>query len=232
MFINRVIILLVLPISYIVGNYSNNRNGELHELAPAIDTCKTDTLVKGYSSEKSIFCLIKVCMIGERAYKEEICYFDSLYSSKKYYEIKEVDGERQGVQVYYWPNGNLRRTENYCRDRPLGGFQEFWENGNYKRIGYYKYISNSCDLPLIVVRDSGIDSLYYGLNVTYSSVYGYYRALDGQWLDFDTLGKIHQISNFDNGLRIGKWYYYSDLNLIKMEEYENDSIVKKILFNE
>ena len=48
--------------------------------------------------------------------------------------------------------------------------------------------------------------------------------LQGEWLTFDTKGDKSVSANYDNGKKVGKWFYWSDKTL-KEVDYTNNAIV-------
>jgi antitoxin component YwqK of YwqJK toxin-antitoxin module len=48
--------------------------------------------------------------------------------------------------------------------------------------------------------------------------------LHGEWLTFDTKGDKSVSAHYDNGKKVGKWFYWSDKTL-KEVDYTNNAIV-------
>ena len=70
-----------------------------------------------------------------------------------------------------------------------------------------------------------IEVVYYHDNGAVSQT-GTYTAdgkLQGEWLSFDTAGKKVVSGNYDNGKKIGKWFYYTN-ETIKEVDYSNNAI--------
>ena len=70
------------------------------------------------------------------------------------------------------------------------------------------------------------------INVTYYhdigviSQTGFYTLdgkLQGEWLSFNTEGKKSVSANYDNGKKVGKWFYWNDKTL-KEVDYTNNAI--------
>jgi len=47
--------------------------------------------------------------------------------------------------------------------------------------------------------------------------------LQGEWLSFDIEGKKQVSANYDNGKKVGKWFYWNDTTL-KEVDYNNNTI--------
>ncbi|WP_296381093.1 nicotinic acid mononucleotide adenyltransferase [Winogradskyella sp.] len=74
-----------------------------------------------------------------------------------------------------------------------------------------------------------IDVTYYHDNGVVSQT-GFYTLdgkLQGEWLSFDTEGKKSISANYDNGKKVGKWFYWIDKTL-KEIDYTNNAIVSII----
>jgi len=71
-----------------------------------------------------------------------------------------------------------------------------------------------------------IEVTYYHDNGVVSQT-GFYTAdgkLQGEWLSFDIEGKKSVSANYDNGKKVGKWFYWTDKTL-KEVDYTNNAIV-------
>ncbi len=70
-----------------------------------------------------------------------------------------------------------------------------------------------------------IEVVYYHDNGAVSQT-GTYTAdgkLQGEWLSFDTAGKKVVSGNYDNGKKVGKWFYYTN-ETIKEVDYKDNVI--------
>jgi len=70
-----------------------------------------------------------------------------------------------------------------------------------------------------------IDVVYYHDNGVVSQT-GHYTAdgkLQGEWLSFDTEGKKIISGNYDNGKKVGKWFYWTN-ETIKEVDYNANVI--------
>ena len=70
-----------------------------------------------------------------------------------------------------------------------------------------------------------IDVVYYHDNGVVSQT-GSYTAdgkLQGEWLSYDTEGKKSISANYDNGKKVGKWFYWNDTTL-KEVDYTNNAV--------
>jgi antitoxin component YwqK of YwqJK toxin-antitoxin module len=62
---------------------------------------------------------------------------------------------------------------------------------------------------------------------------GFYTTegkLQGEWLSFDTEGKKSVSANYDNGKKVGKWFYWTDKTLREVD-YTNNAVVSVIEWN-
>jgi antitoxin component YwqK of YwqJK toxin-antitoxin module len=70
-----------------------------------------------------------------------------------------------------------------------------------------------------------IEVVYYHDNGVVSQT-GTYTAdgkLQGEWLSFNTEGKKVVSANYDNGKKVGKWFYYNG-NTVKEVDYSTNAI--------
>ncbi|WP_223034638.1 toxin-antitoxin system YwqK family antitoxin [Hanstruepera marina] len=70
-----------------------------------------------------------------------------------------------------------------------------------------------------------IEVVYYHDNGVVSQT-GYYTLdgkLQGEWLSFDAEGNKLVSANYDNGKKVGKWFYWTDKTL-KEVDYSNNAI--------
>jgi antitoxin component YwqK of YwqJK toxin-antitoxin module len=70
-----------------------------------------------------------------------------------------------------------------------------------------------------------IDVTYYHDNgvVSQTGAYTLDGKLQGEWLSYDTAGKKSISANYDNGKKVGKWFYWTDKTL-KEVDYTNNAI--------
>jgi antitoxin component YwqK of YwqJK toxin-antitoxin module len=71
-----------------------------------------------------------------------------------------------------------------------------------------------------------IDVTYYHDSGVVSQIGSYTLdgKLQGEWLSFDIKGDKSVSANYDNGKKVGKWFYWSDKTL-KEVDYTNNAIV-------
>ena len=71
-----------------------------------------------------------------------------------------------------------------------------------------------------------IEVIYYHDNGVVSQMGNYTLdgELQGEWLSFDTEGKKVVSANYDNGNKVGKWFYWNN-NTLKEVDYTNNAIV-------
>ncbi|HLT34124.1 MAG TPA: hypothetical protein VKZ98_10070 [Aquaticitalea sp.] len=70
-----------------------------------------------------------------------------------------------------------------------------------------------------------IDVIYYHDNgaVSQTGAYTLDGKLQGEWLSFDTEGKKIVSASYDNGNKVGKWFYWNN-NTLKEVDYSNNAI--------
>jgi len=70
-----------------------------------------------------------------------------------------------------------------------------------------------------------IEVVYYHDNgaVSQTGTYTTDGKLQGEWLSFNTAGKKTISGNYDNGKKVGKWFYYTN-ETIKEVDYSNNAI--------
>ncbi|MCC1484358.1 toxin-antitoxin system YwqK family antitoxin [Winogradskyella immobilis] len=71
-----------------------------------------------------------------------------------------------------------------------------------------------------------IDVTYYHDNgvVSQTGSYTLDGKLQGEWLSFNTEGKKNVSANYDNGRKVGKWFFWTNETL-KEVDYTNNAIV-------
>jgi len=75
-------------------------------------------------------------------------------------------------------------------------------------------------------KDSNlIEVVYYHDNgvVSQTGTYTLDGKLQGEWLSFNTEGEKMISANYDNGKKVGKWFYWNDKTL-KEVDYKNNAI--------
>ena len=70
-----------------------------------------------------------------------------------------------------------------------------------------------------------IDVVYYHDNGVVSQTGSYTTdgKLQGEWLSFNTAGKKIVSANYDNGKKVGKWFYWNDA-ILKEVDYSTNAI--------
>ncbi len=78
-------------------------------------------------------------------------------------------------------------------------------------------VNDNTDLiEVTYYHDSGV--------VSQTGSYTLDGKLHGVWLSFDTNGNKSVSANYDNGQKVGKWFYWTDKTL-KEVDYTNNAIV-------
>lgn len=70
-------------------------------------------------------------------------------------------------------------------------------------------------IDVIYYHDSGV--------ISQTGSYTLDGKLQGEWLSFNAEGKKVVSANYDNGLKVGKWFYWNDETL-KEVDYSNNKI--------
>ncbi|MDC0009277.1 nicotinic acid mononucleotide adenyltransferase [Winogradskyella sp.] len=70
-----------------------------------------------------------------------------------------------------------------------------------------------------------IDVTYYHDNgaVSQTGTYTLDGKLQGEWLSYDIDGNKNIAANYDNGKKVGKWFYWTDKTLTEVD-YTNNAI--------
>ena len=70
-----------------------------------------------------------------------------------------------------------------------------------------------------------IEVVYYHDNgvVSQTGTYTVDGKLQGEWLSFNTEGKKVVSANYDNGEKVGKWFYWND-ETVKIVDYKKNEI--------
>ncbi|MBJ7880895.1 toxin-antitoxin system YwqK family antitoxin [Gelidibacter salicanalis] len=78
-----------------------------------------------------------------------------------------------------------------------------------------------------------IEVTYYHDNgvVSQTGAYTLDGKLQGEWLSYDTEGNKIVAANYDNGKKVGKWFYWNDETL-KEVDYKQNAIAKVVQWNE
>ncbi|MBT8244285.1 MAG: nicotinic acid mononucleotide adenyltransferase [Winogradskyella sp.] len=68
-----------------------------------------------------------------------------------------------------------------------------------------------------------IDVIYYHDNgvISQTGSYTLDGKLHGKWLSFDSNGKKNVAANYDNGQKVGKWFYWSNKTLKEVDYTKN-----------
>jgi len=71
-----------------------------------------------------------------------------------------------------------------------------------------------------------IEVTYYHDNgvVSQTGTYTLDGKLQGEWLSFNTEGKKIISANYDNGKKVGKWFYWNNDKTVKIVDYNENEI--------
>lgn len=92
-------------------------------------------------------------------------------------------------------------------------------------IGMFSFAQQERELKLNDTTNL-IEVTYYHDNgvVSQTGAYTLDGKLQGEWLSFDTDGIKSVSANYDNGQKVGKWFYWTSKTL-KEVDYTNNAIV-------
>lgn len=78
-----------------------------------------------------------------------------------------------------------------------------------------------------------IEVVYYHDNGVVSQIGAYTLdgKLQGEWLSYNTEGQKTVTANYDQGKKVGTWFYWND-DTLKEVDYEKNAIAKVIQWNE
>ncbi len=95
-------------------------------------------------------------------------------------------------------------------------------------ISVVSFAQQKRDLKLNDTKDL-IEVTYYHDNgeVSQTGAYTLDGKLQGEWLSFNAQGKKMVSANYDNGVKVGKWFYWNDKTL-KEVDYSNNAIASVV----
>jgi antitoxin component YwqK of YwqJK toxin-antitoxin module len=81
--------------------------------------------------------------------------------------------------------------------------------------------------PILEEEGQLVKATYYYDNGTVQQV-GYFKdgKLDGKWTSFDANGNLITIAEYTNGVKSGKWMYYSNSVCISEVNFSDNRIVE------
>lgn len=91
-------------------------------------------------------------------------------------------------------------------------------------IGGFAFAQQKRDLKLNK-KANLIEVVYYHDNgvISQTGTYTLDGKLQGEWLSFDTDGNKTATAVYDNGEKVGKWFFWNG-NTLKEVDYENNAI--------
>ncbi|MCX7551570.1 toxin-antitoxin system YwqK family antitoxin [Xanthomarina sp. F2636L] len=87
--------------------------------------------------------------------------------------------------------------------------------GSFAQGRELKFNKNTNLIEVIYYHDNGL--------ITQTGTYSLDGKLQGEWLSFNTAGEKAISANYDNGKKVGKWFYWNDKTL-KEVDYNNNAI--------
>lgn len=112
------------------------------------------------------------------------------------YSIKPFTGE----SIRYFPYSGKKELEvPYINGIPVGKYQEWYDNGNIKLVGYYNENGN----------EEGLFQKWYKNGVLH--IVGYYKngVRDSTWTFNRSDRSIEKRGYYNNGLKNGVWEYFT-----------------------
>ena len=153
--------------------------------------------------------------------------------------------KKHGKQTYYYPNGNMKKTEVFEMDVKNGTFEQYYEDGGLKKIVTYKtnkfdgpYMKYADDSTLLIEKEykegviEGKDNSYFE-DGTLAYQTSYLKGeKDGEWIYNFEDGSPERIENYKKGMKDGEWTEYYKNGKIKEElVYKKDKLISKKQYN-
>jgi antitoxin component YwqK of YwqJK toxin-antitoxin module len=121
--------------------------------------------------------------------------------TKVYFEGKEkvkgefINGKRDGLFIYYYPNGRVRKIENYKLGRYHGVRKIYFPNGKLEVIEEYQYKNNNIPITQLGFTESGDTNLIFKdktLRMYYDNKrpYSFIPPNNKAFIEFNEQGKI------------------------------------------
>jgi len=144
------------------------------------------------------------------------------------------NGKREGIQKYFYENGNLMIEGNWKNGKENGILREYDENGNLKVEKYFE--NGKMDVASVKVytkkeepakkKNEEEVKVIKEENKSKQKELEYFRDTGHKRL-YNTKGQITAEGEFEKGKLInGKKYFYdSDGNLLKINIYKNGRLV-------
>ena len=182
-------------------------------------------------SQKALDKIIYFDSIGKDASKENYTFYriikdynteKDLYQIEDYYKsgVLKMEGNsktrdglsKEGEYVYYYENGEKKKTENYIKSRLNGNFSEWYENGNPKLKGEHVDSESGID-PDVKIFDFWNSKNEH----TVTKGNGWYED-EGE--EFLTQG------NLKNGFKDGEWKgFIKDLKYQYIDVYKEGKFI-------
>lgn len=98
-------------------------------------------------------------------------------------------------------------------------------------IGVTAFAQQERDLKLNS-KEKLIEVVYYHDNgvISQQGTYTLDGKLQGEWISFDAQGNKTALAVYDNGEKVGKWFFWSG-DTLKEVDYENNSIASVVKWN-
>lgn len=153
-------------------------------------------------------------------------------------ELNYVDDALDGLQTYYYLNGNKSEETHYKAGVRNGASTDYYENGMVKAIGSYKdgeldgllrtfspFGAKICELTFAMGKRQGVMQCFYA-NGTMSSE-NFYEAgeLHGTSTVKNQLGDITGVFVYKNGLLDGDYIEYFDGKVLKSKSTYKDGVI-------
>lgn len=176
----------------------------------SIISCKRKTYIKNHTNGRSINQHIKV-----------IEYFDN-DSTKVSFQYFLLDSLIDSTYQSYFYNGKLKFEALMKRGTGLG--REYLQNGELRYSG--SYTQGEHNGHLLPLQHGTV--LEYFLDGRVHFVLSYKMGiLNGPIVCYDSIARLQYIGDFKNNYQDGQWYNFSDGKLFSIEEFYQDSLIKK-----
>ncbi len=162
-------------------------------------------------------------------------YVDGTLKSVENCALGDINGEIfEGIQIYNDSTGVLIKQYNFS---PLeNGIQtknvnKYYSNGN-KKAEYSEIISNRKAGNFSSILSGKYTSYHENGQIHESGELNKYGKKEGIWVKFNQDGSTVYKSNFSNGYRSGKWVIYLNSEKMELENKEDATFYREIMFSE
>ena len=123
------------------------------------------------------------------------------------YYLKDAKAAFTGISEDFYKNGKLKRIQTYKKGKLRGPYIVFYENGQKKFEGTYKYRDSVLDGYFITYHENGQE---------YQSAYLWKECIDGRMTESDEEGRLIKDREYEMGRFSG--YYNEEEELVEVQE--------------